>query len=488
LNNKEKMLTTCLEEIKSGKLTIEEYFALNPAARSEIEPLLKLALNIRVPLEVSPDPEFNIRAKSKILSEIIARKRSANFSFFDLINSFKEIRTTGWAKMALVAVTVMLAISITAGSTVYASQNSLPGDLLYPVKQGTEEVRRIITADDVSKIELEMEYARFRLQEMNDLSDRTPERVILAVNGYRYNLTQAITETIRLQDSAKLNTTLEALAAEISRQIAFCDSAGQRSSTIARESISLASTFAVGGQITVLRKLATENLSVAAQINRQEMQNRLQRIQVLADINDYTSLPEVLRQYQQLGQFGDQILQIAHESGTDSIDIGKSYLQAISDDLETLKRIYQQVPGEFQGAIGEAQGMSLELQQRAKLRLSESDNNSSPEAPAASEKGGQDQGDFVNTPSPTKNGSTTTSGNGGTAEPANTGIPEGPQGNSDVEHSGNETGQTAGGDSGTGGEADPVGEDSSNNEKGASGEPSSSSNSGTTGESGAGKH
>jgi hypothetical protein len=72
-------------------------------------------------------------------------------------------------------VVVILAIVLTLsgfGSTVYAAQDSLPGDALYPVKLGIERLAMILKGDDVSRAERALNFADKRVREMLTLTER----------------------------------------------------------------------------------------------------------------------------------------------------------------------------------------------------------------------------------------------------------------------------------------------------------------------------
>jgi len=73
----------------------------------------------------------------------------------------------------LVLAKVILIVSLIfggAGGTVLAAQGSLPGDALYPIKRLTEEIRIGAAADPQTQIDLHLELAQARVQEMQQLT------------------------------------------------------------------------------------------------------------------------------------------------------------------------------------------------------------------------------------------------------------------------------------------------------------------------------
>jgi hypothetical protein len=72
-------------------------------------------------------------------------------------------------------VVVILAIVLTLsgfGGTVYAAQDSLPGDALYPVKLGVERLAMMFRGGDLTGAELGLNFADKRVREMLTLTER----------------------------------------------------------------------------------------------------------------------------------------------------------------------------------------------------------------------------------------------------------------------------------------------------------------------------
>jgi hypothetical protein len=72
-------------------------------------------------------------------------------------------------------IVIVLAIVLTLsgiGSTVYAAQDSLPGDALYSVKLGVERLAMMLRGDDVTRAERGLNFADKRVREMLTLTER----------------------------------------------------------------------------------------------------------------------------------------------------------------------------------------------------------------------------------------------------------------------------------------------------------------------------
>lgn len=67
---------------------------------------------------------------------------------------------------------LLLIISLLGGSAVFASQNSVPGDILYPVKLGAEKIKVALANGDAKKASLHLEFASERLNELNKIIEK----------------------------------------------------------------------------------------------------------------------------------------------------------------------------------------------------------------------------------------------------------------------------------------------------------------------------
>lgn len=100
-----------------------------------------------------------------------------------------------------------------AGAT-FASQNSLPGDILYPVKIASEKVETILVLNDVKDAKLHLDFATRRLNEINKLSEKGKVNVAVvdnAVKAYNNELVdvQDILNKTEKENSIQIATNLE---------------------------------------------------------------------------------------------------------------------------------------------------------------------------------------------------------------------------------------------------------------------------------------
>jgi hypothetical protein len=156
---KEEILANCIEEIRSGKSTVEDCTKRYPHLNKELQSLLEVALFLK-PDEITPSSQFKERAKMHLFDEIqpVGASSSRNFWPWHMMAP---------AKVALASVLIgVFVLVIAGGSTVYAAQSSLPGDALYPVKQGVENFQLAITTNPTAKADLHLKFAQRRIDEV----------------------------------------------------------------------------------------------------------------------------------------------------------------------------------------------------------------------------------------------------------------------------------------------------------------------------------
>jgi hypothetical protein len=155
---KEEILANCIEEIRGGKSTIEECVKRYPHLGNELRSLLEIAVCLK-PDEVTPSPEFKERAKMHLFDEVQSEPMKVSQSVW------KWYRTSPYRILAPVSIAVLILV-IAGGSTVYASQSSLPGDTLYPVKTTVENLQLAITTSPAVKADLYLKFTQRRIDEV----------------------------------------------------------------------------------------------------------------------------------------------------------------------------------------------------------------------------------------------------------------------------------------------------------------------------------
>jgi hypothetical protein len=171
------ILDACLDRITQKGDSIEQCLESYPEHAGELEPLLRAALSVKDVASIEPRTEFQRMAKARLLSAVAAKKEK---------EGRRRLPLWSWQRRWAVALAVVLALVMMGGGTVAASTNSLPGELLYPVKTTTERVQAFFTFGKEAKANLYMRFAERRIVEIEALAERErniPESVLSVMNA-----------------------------------------------------------------------------------------------------------------------------------------------------------------------------------------------------------------------------------------------------------------------------------------------------------------
>ncbi len=159
----EEIFDVCLEKLEDG-IPVDEVLEEYPEHSEELKELLTIAKDI----ENAPLPRLRDEAVASCLVKVhdalqlqkkpAWRPRLPRLQWSRLF----YIPSPAWAK-ALAFVLILVFISWGA---VNLSADSLPGDILYPVKLTTEKVRCFLTIEPEGKAKLRLAYSEERAQEL----------------------------------------------------------------------------------------------------------------------------------------------------------------------------------------------------------------------------------------------------------------------------------------------------------------------------------
>jgi Domain of unknown function (DUF5667) len=158
------ILDRCLADVAAGRETIDSCLRHYPAQASRLAALLKLAGQVQTapPASLPVDKRRALEARlMKRASELRARP----------VSRANTPRRPLWRRGIVLALTSLAAFILLLSSAVSASASSAPGDVLYPVKRASEQVRLALSPDGW-QAELHLEFARQRLQELDVLRER----------------------------------------------------------------------------------------------------------------------------------------------------------------------------------------------------------------------------------------------------------------------------------------------------------------------------
>jgi hypothetical protein len=199
--NKVKILAICIEEIRSGKSPIEDCVRRYPELAIELRPLLEIAAQLK-PDEVTPSAEFRQRARLNIFGET------------------QPVATSPWARFRLaparglaLALVIILALGMAGGSTAYAAQSSLPGDTLYPVKTGMENLQLAVTPGAAGRADFHLEMLQRRIDEATQAVKLNRAVNEQALGTIKKQIDDTLKELSHLEDSEASDSGLSRLAA-----------------------------------------------------------------------------------------------------------------------------------------------------------------------------------------------------------------------------------------------------------------------------------
>jgi hypothetical protein len=130
----EDILVQCIDDIKAGRSSIEDCMDRYPSMREQLEPLLRIALEIREPPDVKPSPSFRVKAKVWLMGQIHGEQAVTKWPWSRYDSQVKPIpyiRRFNMAKV-IVATAVVISLGVLAALGVI---HGIPGE--QPPETGT---------------------------------------------------------------------------------------------------------------------------------------------------------------------------------------------------------------------------------------------------------------------------------------------------------------------------------------------------------------
>jgi len=343
-----------------------------PSMRKELEPLLRIALSIQQPPDVKPSPAFKVKARVQLMEQIHAKRGVTKWSGVRYTGQMKPILYKRRFNMVAIIIAIVLAVSALGGGTVYASQGSLPGDTLYPVKLGTEQARLVLTPSDAAKVGLQLTFADSRLEEMAALVKKgKPEKINIAVNGYDGVIAMVIQRIEANGEGLDLADISEVVALATSEHLFVLDGVMDIVPEEAEEAIGKAKGVSIKGHGNALRALATENPERAMEINLAAVEGRLNKAKAEAEEDEFEEAENAIEESTELSGFGEEISEIARGLGKDITTVEQLVARATGHHLDVLALVYEKVPEQAKPAIERAMTVSVRGHERAVEALKE---------------------------------------------------------------------------------------------------------------------
>jgi len=198
-NTETKILAECLDWIEKTGGSIQEAAARYPDHAEEIIGLLQTYQTLNQSEKISPTAEFAGAARTRMINRIQAVETTSQPGPVTKQKPFRLIwrNKTGNRRFAmnwLLIIGLIVGLIGGGGGAAYASSDSLPGDLLYPVKTGLQAVE-LAFSDDISDIDILLENMTGNIEEMQQLAlKQRYSDMITGLEEYEGNL-QALTRT-----------------------------------------------------------------------------------------------------------------------------------------------------------------------------------------------------------------------------------------------------------------------------------------------------
>jgi hypothetical protein len=164
MNNIFDALEICLQELENGA-ELESVLTRYPDLADELRPILKTSIAARNAAVPEPSPETLRRGRARVLQNA-AEMREAKAQP-------AKLRTAPILRRFLLSLSlVVLLLFISSNGLLNASASALPGERLYPVKRGWENVRLLFMLDPASRSALETQFYNERFSEVTSLLTR----------------------------------------------------------------------------------------------------------------------------------------------------------------------------------------------------------------------------------------------------------------------------------------------------------------------------
>jgi len=367
----EDILFECIEDIKAGRSSIEDCLNRYPSAREQLEPLLRIALAIREPPDVKPSPSFKVKARVWLMDQIHGNQAITKWPWFRYGIQAKPIPYIKRFSMSMASVILVIVVAVSAlgAGTAYASQSSLPGDALYPLKLATEQAGMMLLRDDAARAERALSLAERRMGEMEALAEEGRSQDLdLAVEKYGYALNMALSMMERAGGMGPATGNITARVAEAtSRHLSVLDEVWDMVPNEARGAIVYSRNISETGHFHALAALARNNTVRAAEMNLAAMEGRLNRIR--DRVQNAEAVQIALQQFEGMAEFGEEISRIAQEMGLNMSEVEKLIAEATGKHLEVLADVWERVPEQAKPGIERAMANLMIRHQKRVQRL-----------------------------------------------------------------------------------------------------------------------
>ncbi len=365
----EDVLVQCIEDIKANRSSLDECLEMYPHLRERLEPLLRIALDIREPPNLKPSPHFKTEARVWLMNEISLEQSAGKRLWSRFSSQLRPMLAISRFSMAGVAIAVVLALSAAGWGVAYASQDSLPGDTLYGLKLFTEQVRMTTPGDDTARAERALRFADIRIGEMEALAGKSrPDDLGRPANRYGDAMDTVHARLERAAAAGFSTGNLTASVAEAtSRHISVLDVIYDMVPDQAKPAVAHARNSSQIGHLRALRALAQDQPERAIEINLAAVEERLIRARNAAQAHDDDEMADALGRFEEMSDIGALIAARARQLGVgDGSAVSVLLARATSRQLLIIDEIADMSPG---AALQAVVWMSYEVVNRYRQGL-----------------------------------------------------------------------------------------------------------------------
>jgi hypothetical protein len=195
----DQLLERCLQELsRSGD--VETSLRRYPQHADRLRPLLEMAQATRRYYEAVPEAPGGLVGSRERLLAVAAQRRARGVSATSAIGTI--ITQTGSRKtklvfaMKFIGVLLAAVVGLTAlgGGVVWTASDSLPGDLLYPIKLAAEDARLALASASGDQVNLALQFAEERAEEMQALVEAGRQFPDETIARMEWHIERALTQ------------------------------------------------------------------------------------------------------------------------------------------------------------------------------------------------------------------------------------------------------------------------------------------------------
>jgi hypothetical protein len=198
----EQLLEHCLQEVaRTGDA--EAVLAHYPQHADRLRPLLQVALATSQMYADVPAPPRGLAAGRERLLEAAAQQRAQAPATRTLSHNTErkpKMQLLFATKIVSAVLAVMVSLSAVGGGAAVAANGSIPGDVLYPVKLTSEDVRMALASAPAGQVALALQFADQRVAEIRAMVGRERQVPETVVTRMEQHVSQAMNQAARASD------------------------------------------------------------------------------------------------------------------------------------------------------------------------------------------------------------------------------------------------------------------------------------------------